>query len=161
MKIIFFRHAKTELNAKTGKDFDRGLRDNGIRQCTVMNDFIKKEFSGVDFFVLCSTAKRTRQTYKRAFDGIQSKVKYLDDLYLASAAEILKIIQYENVPNDVQLVILGHNDGLTDLVNYLTDANCYVQTSGWVEITFDVDDLQLLSRGLGTIARYYRPVLGA
>lgn len=159
MKIIFFRHAKTELTAKTGKDFDRGLRANGIIQCSKMQEFIEKEFTGVNFFVLCSTAKRTRQTYKRTFEKIQSKVKYLDELYLASAEEILKIIQHENVPNDNQLVILGHNDGLTDLVNYLTDAAFYVQTSGWVEVTLEIDDLQLLSGGLGSISRYYRPVL--
>ena len=159
MKIIFFRHAKTELNSKSGKDFDRALRPNGLKQCKEMQAFLKKEFNEVEFFALCSTAKRARQTYKAAFANRMAKVNFLDELYLASADELIQIIQNEDLPSDAQLVVIGHNDGLTNLVNYLTDETLYIQTSGWVEVIVEYDDLKLLSRGTGTIARYYRPNL--
>ena len=102
--------------------------------------------------VLCSPARRTRETLERV--GPSGEVRIEDDLYGASATGLLGRLQ--EVPDEVESVMLiGHNPGLQDLAltlapratelaaKYPTGALATLQVSGssWRELDRDTAEL--------------------
>ena len=66
--------------------------------------------------VLCSPARRTRQTLTRIAPGLGENVdvQIESKLYAASAADLLEVLH--GVPDEVESVMLvGHNPGIQDL----------------------------------------------
>ena len=66
--------------------------------------------------VLCSPAKRTRQTLSRLAPalGERAEIRVEPGLYAASAADLLDLLR--EVPDEVASVMLiGHNPGIQDL----------------------------------------------
>ncbi|MAZ48573.1 MAG: hypothetical protein CME65_08415 [Halobacteriovoraceae bacterium] len=64
--------------------------------------------------VLSSSAQRTRLTC----EGLELEAEFRDDLYHASGQKLLEICaEHEHSKN---LIIVGHNPGLTEFVNHIT-----------------------------------------
>ena len=98
MKLYLLRHAKTKQESPTGKDFDRELLPKGLAQCAMMREHL--EGLG-NIHVLCSSAKRTRQTLQE-INLNSDKIEFRDELYLCSRDQILQSIWNVNtskVPN--------------------------------------------------------------
>ncbi len=151
--LHLLRHAKTEQFSPTGRDFDRPLMRKGTQQAEELNHFFQTLHS-IDN-VLCSSAVRTRQTLDAiAWNGMPTP-DFREDLYLCSHGAMLKLLWSEGFQGDV--LIVGHNLGLSDLANYFTDGYLELRTGGYVRIAFDVDSWEETSRGMGVIAEAYRP----
>jgi phosphohistidine phosphatase len=154
MKLHLLRHGKTQRQSTTGRDFDRELNQKGIVQCEMLTEYFKK--IDLNCEVWCSTAKRTRQTYSNVNkDKRFEKVTMLEDFYLCSRDTMLRAL-WDRSGND-DLLIVGHNYGISDLATYLTDVRIELRTGGYICIEFDDFRWEELSRGLGTIADQYRP----
>ena len=154
MKLHLLRHGKTQQQSSTGSDFDRELNPKGTIQCEMLSEYFKK----IDLHceVWCSTAKRTRQTYSRVNRAEQfDRVHMRDDLYLCSRDTMLTALWERS--EDEDLLIVGHNYGISDLATYLTDVRIELRTGGYVCIEFEGFNWKELSRGLGTIVDQYRP----
>jgi len=64
--------------------------------------------------VLCSPSARTRETLKRLGVGDGAEVRIEDELYGASADELLAVLR--DLPDELDSVMLiGHNPGIEDL----------------------------------------------
>jgi len=66
--------------------------------------------------VLCSTARRARQTWQLAQPALKAAppVSYEDRIYLASAGQLLDLVR--QAPRTVKtLLIVGHDPGIPDL----------------------------------------------
>lgn len=152
LQLHLLRHAKTEQFSPTGKDFDRYLMKKGLRQ----RDDLAGFFSGGKGIqhVLCSSSKRTRETLEPLLGSLPEPV-YSDDLYLCSHQTMLKMLWESNLSGDV--LIVGHNYGISDLVNYFCDSDMELRTGQYVRISFDTNDWKEAFRGTGTIAEVYRP----
>jgi phosphohistidine phosphatase len=135
--LILLRHAKSEDPSLLKKDFNRNLKQRGINDIhSVANAFL--HFNLYPTLVLCSSANRTRETISEFQKAINSqyKVNYLDDLYHASASNILEIIQNNESTADV-IMVLGHNFGISELAFYLGEDACNeLPTSGMVIFQF-------------------------
>ena len=59
MKLHLLRHAKTDQNSSTGKDFDRKLLKKGKDQSEEMGKYFKKQNFNPSK-IICSTAFRTK-----------------------------------------------------------------------------------------------------
>jgi phosphohistidine phosphatase len=156
MNIHLIRHAKTNPLSESGKDFDRNLMAKGLQQCALL-----KEFS-VDILensrIYCSSSNRTRSTAKLILNDIQLEhVTYLDELYLASSKSLFDFLASLNCSEDV--VIIGHNEGLSELVYYLTDENIILSTASLVSIAFDIPKLSWISKGTGVVKNHFSPKL--
>lgn len=151
LHLHLLRHAKTEQISPTGKDFDRYLMKKGLRQREDLKQFI----SGVSNIqhVWCSSAKRTCETLE-PFVGLPTP-QFFDELYLCSYQSMLKKLWEANVDGDV--LIVGHNFGISDLVNYFCDSDIELRTGQYVRISFDCNEWKETFRGTGTIAQTYRP----
>lgn len=70
MKLFILRHAKTETHSETGADFDRKLKEKGKEQCRLMNAYLVEYYSGTQFDVYCSSARRTKSTLSAIKDNL-------------------------------------------------------------------------------------------
>jgi len=115
------RHAKTESPYTLKRDFDRELTEKGRNDARQMGQWLMKKDLLIDR-VLCSSAVRTRQTTAALCEPMKldpSILHYRDDLYHADPETFYHAL--ESVPNEIHcLLIVSHNQGITDFANQLT-----------------------------------------
>lgn len=155
MKLHLLRHAKTEIQSLSGKDFDRTLMTKGLIQANLAGQFLKD--SGVQIKeTYCSDAARTQQTLSIVAKSVDcGKVILKHELYLADRETLLALLW--KIKHNKDLLIIGHNDGLSELASYLTDQYIHLKTCGYVSIEFMADSWKETSMGTGTIVSDYRP----
>ncbi|KAA3614803.1 MAG: histidine phosphatase family protein [Calditrichaeota bacterium] len=161
-KIYILRHAKSSWKNETLSDFERPLNERGKRDAPLMG--LKLSEVGIKpDLILSSAANRAYTTatiiadkMNYPLDGIEKR----QDLYLASANKILKMINFlENKHNSVMVV--GHNPGLTDLANELGGLQvANMPTCALVALEFSVDEWQAVSWGLGKNLLFEYPKKG-
>ena len=138
-KLVIVRHSKSSWSDPYLSDFDRPLNKRGNRDGGLMAEFLSKRINNVDK-LLSSSSKRTRLTSEFFKNKINIKVEnYTDELYHASYDDIIDLLN--QVKDDVRsLILIGHNPGLTHLVNFFTEVNLYnLPTTGIVVINFMID----------------------
>lgn len=116
-KIILVRHAHAEIEQFGLNDRNRVLTHQGISEIHNIFDEIHSHFSNLQM-VLCSNAKRTRQT----LDGLKLNVDDLDaclfedDLYHCTS-EILSS-KLQTLDDSIKTVmIIAHNPGVSDFIH--------------------------------------------
>lgn len=137
-KLILLRHAKSSWKDMSISDFDRPLNGRGIKDAPIMAELMRKKNIPFDL-ILSSSAKRTSDTAYIFINILKykNKILFLDDLYLASSTTILNRIKildesYKNI------LVVSHNPGITDLVNYLGDAFVEnIPTTGFIGFWID------------------------
>lgn len=113
-RLIVMRHARAgELPG--GPDAKRALSPRGLRDAAAAGDWLRDRGLIPDL-VLCSTARRARQTWRQVAAGIETPVTVREDprLYQAGADELLDIIRAAP-PGAATLMYVGHNPAAQDL----------------------------------------------
>jgi len=157
VKLFILRHAKTEQKSPSGKDFDRDLKNKGLRQLDLMRKFFVSNYSEAEFRVYCSTATRTRSTLQELETAIESKkTTFHDELYLPDLKQLLHFLWNESDDSD-NILLIGHNFGLSDLCTYISGENTLLPTCGLVVYDFsDFSNLNEISKETGIeINRYF------
>lgn len=110
--------------------------------------------------MLTSPARRAKSTCKRmadVFGYAEDKIKTERDLYHASEHEILTVIRSVKDKYN-SLLIVGHNPGLTALVNALGNLQFYnVPTCGVAAFAIKIDAWKDLKHGVGNLLFYDFP----
>ncbi|WP_295896267.1 histidine phosphatase family protein [uncultured Bartonella sp.] len=134
MLIALMRHGEAESTAKTGRDFDRALSQNGFKHAeTIGKILLKKAIFPKN--VMCSPALRTRQTLAALHLGKNTQLNFQNQLYYGSVRDYLTVtVNAER--NGFPLLVIGHNpaislimselcgfDGTPVLVNFLKPVN--------------------------------------
>ncbi|MGE2736686.1 SixA phosphatase family protein [Mycolicibacterium vaccae] len=118
--LVLLRHAKSGYPDGVA-DHDRPLAPRGVREAALAGDWIRAHVPPVDA-VLCSTARRTRQTLERT--GIEAPVHYVERLYDATPGLVLDEINaaadYFGADPDTLLVV-GHEPVMSSLALGLAD----------------------------------------
>lgn len=154
MKLHLLRHAKTNQISPTGKDFDRELLPKAYEQLQEFREFYTQNPFQVGH-ILCSSAVRTRQTLdqiKELFADVP--LTFLNELYLASAGELLKIINALQSPEDILLI--GHNEGISELASELSAAFILLKTCGLVSLEFPFESSAMVSKETGVLVGSFR-----
>jgi len=155
MRLHLLRHAKTQAVAASSRDFDRKLLPRGIAQSGVMGDFLKGKLEE-NIPVYCSTSARTRQTFELVSEKAPLRnVSFSDRLYHASLDTLLDFVW--SLPESEEILIIGHNEGISELATYFTEKFISLKTCGYICIEFDAASWKEISRGLGTEAAAFRP----
>ncbi len=151
-RIHFIRHGKTERQAESGRDFDRKLIQRGINQSIAIG---KQLLAPEDTEVYCSTAARTQQTLDGILENCElTNIRKLNELYLCNMRIYLEHIWQCESSGD--LMFVGHNFGISDVVSYLTGVEIEMRTGEYIVLDFDVDSWEEISADLGTIYHRYR-----
>jgi phosphohistidine phosphatase len=155
MILHLIRHANARNKSTSGKDFDRTLSVKGGVEAIRLQTFVNKiELSNTDIYI--SSSQRTMETSSIALTNeLFSNAVYLDELYLASSEMLLKFIYELNTEKDILLI--GHNEGISSLASYLTNQYIGLGTANYVGIDFPFLNSNLISKGTGTIVRFFEP----
>ena len=142
-KLIILRHGKSDWLQEDEDDFNRKLTNRGEKNAAQIALFVADK-EGKPGFIFSSTARRAADT-ARIFavnSGIDSENILFDDhLYLASASSVLRLIKSMDEKVNFLLVV-GHNPGLTELVNKLGVRIDNLPTASAVCFYFDTDNWQ-------------------
>jgi phosphohistidine phosphatase len=116
-RIVLLRHAKAEWSQDS--DHERPLAERGRKDAPVAGRKLVDSGIVIDL-ALCSTAVRTRETWKLAVHEMPHRPKtvYEERLYEASLGELIALLN--ETPDDVQnLLLIGHNPGMHALADAL------------------------------------------
>ncbi|MCW5750943.1 MAG: histidine phosphatase family protein [Alphaproteobacteria bacterium] len=120
MKTVYvLRHAKSAWDQTDLADHERPLNRRGREACESLASHVRRHHVE-PALVLCSTARRARQTLDELTRhlGRQWPAEYRDDLYLAEARHMLAILR--GLPDGQPSVMLvGHNPGMAELAEQL------------------------------------------
>lgn len=117
--LVLLRHAKAERPAGTA-DLDRPLTARGHADAGAAGLWLARH-DLLPAEVICSPAKRTRQTWHGvapALGGRAPEVRYEALMYGGTASELLDLIRGAGEGADTVLVI-GHNPTISDLSGLL------------------------------------------
>ncbi len=142
-------------------DRDRPLNKRGERDAPMMGRRLLQKKTRPSL-ILTSPAKRARQTARLVAREIGYPIEFLQtepELYLATPAALLDVIaQQDNTFNDI--VVCGHNPGITDLTNQLSGiAIDNVPTCGMVFLEADIAGWDELHKVHCTLAEFDYPKL--
>jgi len=157
--LLLLRHGKSRRDLPVQQDVERPLAARGQEDiCRIARH--AQDSALVPDLILCSSAARTRQTAElfRAATELDCDIVMLEDLYLASANEILETVAATPVAVRCLLVV-GHNPGLETLAFRLANAplpldrlptgalvGFAVQSSGWDKVNADLTRLEFFVR---------------
>lgn len=154
MKLHLLRHADTEDFALSGIDFDRNLLPTGrerARQTGIyLNEVLSRKMT-----VYCSSSNRTRETAAIIQTKFEFRnIHFSEALNHANLSQLLSFIS--TLEDQESALIIGHNDGITDLANFLTGENIHLSTCQYVSIELNITSWQEVSADLGRLVDNYR-----
>ena len=139
-RLALLRHAKSSWTEVSLADHDRVLSERGKRDAPKMGRRMAARKVRPSL-IIASSAARARATATFIAEALKYPAEFLQvekELYLATADKILELAcsQEDNFSN---LLIIGHNPGMTDLVNQLLPSIGMknLPTSGVVAMDFD------------------------
>jgi phosphohistidine phosphatase len=149
--LTLFRHAKTEPDSITGRDFDRRLNERGERDAPRVGEQIRS--LGLEYdLVLASPAARAAETAELA--GLSPR--FDERIYDASAGGLLAIVQQVDDAID-RLAMVGHNPGFERLASRLLGSDIEMPTGSLVEIQLPIDEWDGAGTAAGRLVRFIRP----
>jgi phosphohistidine phosphatase len=141
-QLYILRHAKSSWDDQLAPDHDRALAARGRRAVVLIAEYMRDHEVDPQL-VLCSSARRTRETLEGVLPGHRG-AQIEPGLYGASAGELLD--RLHRVPAAVSSVlVVGHNPSVQKLVLKLTGAA--VPAGRWDE---PESPLQLIERKFPT-----------
>jgi phosphohistidine phosphatase len=126
-QLLLLRHAKSSWDDAATPDRDRALNARGRRAAVAMRRAMH-DLGLVPDLILVSPSARTMETIRllEPWDDTPL-IEPMDELYLASLTRLLGVIRA--VVETVRTVLLvGHNPGMHDLAQYLTDPRVSAET---------------------------------
>ncbi|GAA5064147.1 SixA phosphatase family protein [Streptomyces similanensis] len=163
-RIVLFRHAKADWPQVS--DHERPLAERGRKDAPVAGRKLADTHIPFDL-ALCSTANRTRETWKLAVHELPHRPKtvYEERIYEASPGELIAVLN--ETPDDVRNVILiGHNPGVQGVTEVLSGAaegdagermgRRGFPTAAFAVLTFD-GSWKALEPGTATLSDYWAP----
>ncbi|MGW2848781.1 SixA phosphatase family protein [Streptomyces sp. NPDC001274] len=163
-RIVLLRHAKAEWSQNS--DHERPLAERGRKDAPVAGRRLAG--AGIDLdLALCSTAARTRETWKLAVHEMPRRPRtvYEDRLYEASLGELIALVN--ETPEDVRdLLVIGHNPGMHALADALAgeaegDTLARMSRSGFPTSAFAVVEFngswKGVEHGVGKLVEYWTP----
>jgi len=158
--LTIVRHGHAEKQSLEIDDFERDLDKRGARQVTEMALAAKEHGLTADY-IITSTATRTLRTanaFAKTLGFPLSRIRHDDRLYLADyrlLAQVVQVLpeQYHNV------IVVGHNPGLTHLVAWLLDEDGIAElpTSAVCTLLIDLPHWAAIGRGVATLKRLQMP----
>ncbi|GAA2808043.1 SixA phosphatase family protein [Streptomyces showdoensis] len=163
-RIVLLRHAKADWPQTS--DHERPLAERGRKDAPVVGRRLASSGISVDL-ALCSTAARTRETWKLAVQELPQRPKtvYEERLYEASLGELIAVVN--ETPDTVDgLLLVGHNPGMHAMADALAgqvegDALARMNRSGfptsaYAVVTFN-GSWKSVEHGVGTLVDFWAP----
>ena len=150
-RLSLFRHAKTERESDSGRDFDRRLTDRGQSDARRMGEEIGALRLTFDL-VLCSPAARAAETAQ--LGGLQPR--FDERIYDVGAGDLLAMVQ--DVDDAIgSLMLIGHNPSFERLASRLIGQDVEMPTGSLAELELPVDRWEEVGAGAARLIRLLKP----
>ena len=163
-RLYLLRHAKSSWKYGSLADRERPLAGRGRRAAKAVARYLEEERIRPDL-VLCSPARRTRETLERVQGAFGDRVEArLDEaLYGASEPKLLACLKV--LPREVgSAMLIGHNPGLRELALSLASEGARLAclrekypTGAIATIDLPAERWSAIERGSGELVAYIRP----
>lgn len=162
--IVLLRHAKADWPQVP--DHERPLADRGRLDAPAVGRRFADDGITPDL-ALCSTATRTRETWKLAAHEMSHRPRtvYEERLYEATLGDLLALLN-ETADEVGSLLMIGHNPGMHALADALagsadTDAQARMKRAGFPTAAFAVITFsgawKDVEHGVGRLATFWAP----
>lgn len=151
--LIIVRHSKANWDYDELNDYNRPLTEIGKEKAVLIGKLIKEKQHDSPSLIITSSAKRAYSTALLIAQQVgydSDNIDKHEDLYLAWSPDIIKKIY--SLPGEVEsCIIVGHNPGLTDLINNLGVRLDYLPTASAVCFTFNTSKWSKISATNATL----------
>jgi phosphohistidine phosphatase len=165
-RLLLLRHAKSSWAEPGASDHARPLNRRGQEAAPRIGAYLGRHKLIPDC-VLCSTAKRTRETWDLVSAEMRAapQAAYVERLYDASPRTLLEVLRHADAAAKSVLVV-GHNPGLQEVATELIAAGDLddrerlrekLPTGGLVVIDFAITDWSKLHARSGRLERFVVP----
>ncbi len=143
--LTILRHAKSSWGDANLVDHDRPLNARGKRDAPIMA--ARMAVFGIrPSLILSSSARRAWSTAKEVAKELSYPAEFLQrehDLYHAGVSRLLDVLAEQDTGFN-NILLVGHNPGLTDFANYLVpDLTDNIPTCGYLSVNFELDNWNL------------------
>lgn len=155
--LLVLRHAKSDWNNPNMSDFDRPLNGRGLRAALQMGAFVK-ENNLLPELIVSSPAIRAKETAELLKDAAQiaTELQFDSQIYEARVNNLIDVISKTPAICEV-LLLVGHNPGLENLVEYLTGEAREMPTAALAEIALEINHWSTIKAGQGSLKNLYKP----
>ena len=137
--LLILRHAKSSWKFPDLSDHDRPLNRRGKLDAPRMGRLLKEKGLVPDL-VISSTATRAKDTATAVakHSGYKGRKINFESLYAAEPAAYLTVLR-DVADNYQQVLIVGHNPSVEELIETLTGEIHIIPTCTLVQIEFDIE----------------------
>ena len=164
-QLLLLRHAKAVIGEGM-EDFDRPLAERGERASRLMGRYMRENGLAPDL-VLCSPARRTRQTWELAAAELpKTETRFIDDLYdFGGGGALLAAIRLQGGAAK-RLLLVAHNPATQNLALMLAAAGDKAlrrqmmekyPTAGLAVISLPGEGWAATAEGDGRLEAFVRP----
>lgn len=161
-RLLLIRHAKSDWGNASIRDFDRPLNKRGHANAPEMAQRMVKQHIYPDLIVSSPALRAftTAKYFAKEWEIAENNIQTNKNIYEAGVKSLLNVVNLlDNQYNTI--AIFGHNPGLTDFVEYLSDMNIYnMPTCSIVMLEFSFDNWNLISGGTAKVLLFDYPKSG-
>ena len=153
------RHAKSSWSNSEASDRERVLNSRGKKDASRMGKVLSRHYPAVSPSV--SPALRAQLTWAgvcSTWPALASLDYHIEEsLYTFSSQDLISWLKKKD--GDEPIFLIGHNPALTDLINYLTQANSIsnLPTAGFAYLTLSLYEWPSLEAGVGKLEKLVLP----
>ena len=157
MKRLFVvRHGKAEAKHPDG-DFHRALSPRGARDAQSLGQWMRRPCVGQPRpDERGGSHHPNHDLLREAWQADETAITVLEEGYLASDRAWLGWINALDNRHD-QAWIVGHNPGLSELVERLTEQPVWLPTCGMAEVELQIDQWDAAFAGVGRLRGLFTP----
>ncbi len=158
MKTLFLlRHAKSSWQDASLPDFERPLNERGQRAAPLIGNFMRRQKLHPQL-ILCSPAERARQTIALVQEAaaLKAELRYDERIYEATVARLRAVVSQIDEKASRALLV-GHNPGMEELLQFLTGEVRHFPTAALAHITLNIERWADVQEQSGELVRLVRP----
>jgi len=162
-RLGLLRHAKSDWDDMSLRDFDRGLNARGRKGAALMGEHIRQQGGKWDL-VLASPAERVKRTFEAS--GLEIPVQFEEAAYLADSPTLIQLLSACDDSADAVL-LMAHNPGLQELAldlvapeaenDLFNEVLQKYPTAAFAVLELDIDHWADLAGGCGKLVHFARP----
>lgn len=164
MKLLgLLRHAKSDLDDLSLRDFDRGLNSRGRRGAALMGRHIRDQGCNWDA-IIASPAERVKRTLESS--GITAPITFAEQAYLADSGSLMRLL-HDHGGDAAAVLLAAHNPGLQELAldlvapenenALLAEVMAKYPTAAFAIFELSIDDWSQIGPGCGRLEHFARP----
>ena len=162
-RLGLLRHAKSDWDDLSLRDYDRGLNDRGRKGAALMGAHIREHGAKWDMIV-ASPAERVKRTLDAS--GLDIPVTFDEDCYLADSNTLIAAAKKHGGDSDA-ILLVAHNPGLQELALALVPPEAEdglfeevmqkFPTAAFAVFELDIEAWDDLVPGKGKLIHFARP----